>query len=128
MSYIIAKEITITPNKIVFVGHSNNVFPQYDSCWEVPFDWQHLRWLVNDLVGRTIQPTQLWWKTKADYFANKYDYNDVCRNDEIAEDAMKLLVELYNLRITEKYQYYVANDPQYQIPLLTFPHKTNDAN
>lgn len=128
MSYTIAKEITITPNKIVFVGHSNNVFPKYDSSWEVPFDWQHLRWLVNDLVGRTIQPTQLWWKTKADYFAKKYDYNDVCRNDEIAEDAMKLLVELYNLRLTEKYQYYVQNDTQYQIPLLTFPNKTNDTN
>lgn len=123
MSYMIMKSITIMPDKIVYTGHSNNVYPHTDSDWEVPFDWQHLRWLVNDLVGYCIQPQQRWWKNVVTDIGKRYDYSDVCQHDDIAEDAMEYLLALYNVKVTENYQRLIKNDPSIKLQLLTLPKK-----
>ena len=123
MSYMIMKSITIMPDKIVYTGHSNNVYPHTDRDWEVPFDWQHLRWLVNDIIGYCIQPQQQWWKNLIVEMEKIWSYEDVCRNDDKAQEAMDYLIAAYNVKIMENYRRLRKDNPELKHELLTIPKK-----
>lgn len=56
MSYEIATSITIVGDKIKVTSHSNNVFPKYDTHWELPNTDDGLRDLLRLIDEGSVQP------------------------------------------------------------------------
>ena len=123
MSYFIAKSITITPEKIYYVGCDNNIYPHYDGHFEKELTWQNMRYLVNDLMGYCIQPQQRWWKDVVTEMEKIWSYEDVCRNDDKAQEAMDYLIAAYNVKIMENYRKLRKDNPELKCELLTPPKK-----
>ncbi|MBQ7211105.1 MAG: hypothetical protein IJS19_00320 [Muribaculaceae bacterium] len=56
MSYLIAKSISITDQRISAIVRSNNVYPSIYSTATMSVDRDHLRFLMEDIDGGSIQP------------------------------------------------------------------------
>jgi hypothetical protein len=78
---------------------------------------------VNDLVGYCIQPQQPWWKNLIVEMEKIWSYEDVCRNDDKAQEAMDYLIAAYNVKIMENYRKLRRDNPELKRELLTMPKK-----
>lgn len=56
MSYEIATSITFVGDKIKVKSHSNNVFPKYDTHWELPNNDDGIRQLLKLIDEGSVQP------------------------------------------------------------------------
>lgn len=121
MSYFIAKSITITPQKIQYVGCDSNIYPHYDGRFEQDLTWENLRNLVCDLAGYCIEPEQTWWKETRDVLQVLFDYKEIVLDDDKAQGAMEWLIEEYNKRIKSNYERLHKEHPELKLQLLTIP-------
>ena len=125
MSHFIAKYITIMPDKIVYVGCDNNIWPHYDGHFEKELNWENLRYLVNDLVGWCIQLSQPWWQSMGKMLRAMYTWEQVVRDDDVAQNAMDLLVTRYNAKVIDNYKRMKKEGQDVHLTLIPMQRKVN---
>lgn len=101
MSYYIAEEITITPDKIISVGYSNNVFPQESVVSELPRTELELQYIVSDLIGGMIEPKQKFWRGLQKELRQRYSWEDMSDKEKVA-DAAQVMMARYDHEVLNK--------------------------
>lgn len=95
MSYYIATELAILPDRIISVGYDNNVFPQDPVRHEIPRTDLELEYIAKDLVSGSIQPEQKFWKNVQAELRDRYTYADM-DNKEKVKEAVLVMMERYH--------------------------------
>lgn len=103
MSYYIATEITITPDRIVSAGYDNNVLPHIVKRHILKRTEDELKAIARDLIADSIVPRQKWWQNTQELLKQRFTYTDM-DSVEKQKEAAAYMMDLYDNEISNKHK------------------------